>query len=90
VISQGFVLGIGGPLTYPKNQYLRDIFSSITLHNIVLETDAPFLPPQEMRGKQNNPAQIATIAHYLAHVRNGPLETIAKQTTANAQKLFNI
>lgn len=85
-----FKLGIGGTLTYPKNEQLRDIFSSVDLEHIVLETDAPFLPPQSIRGKQNTPAQINTIAHFLADLRKVSYETIAQETTKNAQKLFKI
>lgn len=85
-----FKLGIGGPLTYPKNDRLRDIFSSVDLEHIVLETDAPFLAPQSIRGKQNSPAEINTIAHYLADIRHVSFEEIAQQTTCNAQELFKI
>ncbi len=87
-ISLGFVLGIGGPLTYPKNKDLRNIFTNIPLEKIVLETDAPFLPPQAIRGKQNSPAQITTVAHYLAQLRDVSIETIANTTTQTASALF--
>jgi TatD DNase family protein len=85
-----FFLGIGGTLTYPKNEQLRDIFSSVELEHIVLETDAPFLPPQAIRGKQNTPEQINTIASFLADLRKVPYQKIAEETTKNAKKLFNI
>ncbi len=85
-----FLLGIGGTLTYPKNEQLRDIFSSVDLEHIILETDAPFLPPQAIRGKQNTPDQINIIAHFLANLRKVPYETIAQQTTENAKQLFRI
>lgn len=85
-----FLLGIGGTLTYPKNEQLRDIFSSVDLEHIVLETDAPFLPPQTIRGKQNAPEQINTIAHFLADLRKVSYDLIAEQTTDNAKKLFRI
>ena len=86
----GFVLGIGGTLSYPKNTILREIFKNIALEKIVLETDAPFLPPQPLRGQQNTPANIQMIARYLAELRNESFETIAQTTTANALKVFNI
>lgn len=89
-LDLNFMLGIGGTLTYPKNQHLRDIFASVPLESIVLETDAPFLAPQIIRGKQNTPEQINTIAHFLAELRQVSYETIAHQTTANAQELFKI
>ncbi len=89
-IKLGFVLGIGGPLTYPKNNTLRNVFTTVDLNNIVLETDAPFLPPQDFRGKQNHPLHIATIAHYLAELRNVSFEEIAHATTTNAQRVFKL
>lgn len=90
VLKMGFVLGFGGTLTYPKNNELRAIATNVPLGSIVLETDAPFLPIQSMRGKQNNPQYIHAIAQYIAELRNESYETIAEQTTANALKLFGI
>jgi len=90
VIDWGFVLGIGGTITYPKNDLLRDIVNKIDLKSIVLETDAPFLPPQIIRGKQNHPKYIKTIAEFIAQIREQSFEKIAQQTTQNSRKLFNI
>lgn len=86
----GFVLGIGGPLTYPKNSTLREIFATIDLGKIVLETDAPYLPIQAMRGKPNHPKYIKEIAQYLAELRGISFDHVAKTTTRTAQKLFNL
>lgn len=85
-----FLLGMGGTITYPKNQYLRDICIETPLTSIVLETDAPFLPPQYMRGQQNSPTQIAYIAQFLATLKNVTIEKVAQQTTINALNLFSI
>jgi len=90
IINLGLLLGIGGVITYPKNDQLRKVVKTIDLKHIVLETDAPWLPPQSARGKQNNPKYINEIAHYIAELRNVSFEDIAQQTTANAQKLFGI
>jgi TatD DNase family protein len=90
VIEWNFVIGIGGTLTYPKNESLRMIAQTIPLEKIVLETDAPFLPPQEIRGKQNHPMHIATIAEFLSQLRKEPLETITQQTTQNALNLYSL
>ena len=90
VIDQGFVLGLGGPLTYPKNEFLREIFTKIPLEKIVLETDAPFLPPQQIRGQQNHPREIKAIAEFLANLRNISFEEVARITSKNARKLFEI
>lgn len=90
VVSLGFCLGIPATITYPKNSRLRQIVATIGLEHIVLETDAPYLPPQHMRGKQNHPEQVATIASYIAQMLEVPVETVAKITTKNAQALFNL
>ncbi|HXW86278.1 MAG TPA: TatD family hydrolase [Candidatus Bathyarchaeia archaeon] len=90
VIQQHFVIGIGSPVTYPKNDLLRSVAVTIPLESIVLETDAPFLPPQHMRGKQNHPQEIMTVAVTLASLRSATVEEIARQTTATAATLFKI
>jgi len=90
VIAWNFVLGIGGTITYPKNLYLRDIVGATSLDHIVLETDAPFLPPQIIRGKQNHPMYIKTIAEYIAQLKEISLEDVAQKTTHNACRIFNV
>lgn len=89
VIGWGMLIGIGGALTYPKNDALRDIVRQVSLESIVLETDAPFLPPQSIRGQQNNPAQIATIAAYIAELRGITGNDVAAVTTTTARRLFD-
>lgn len=90
LIEWGFYLGIGGPLTYPKNNDLRELFKTIPLDNVLLETDAPFLPPQPYRGKKNHPRYIPIIAQELAKIREIELSTVSDTTTANARRLFRI
>lgn len=87
-IALGFVLGIGGTITYRKNQYLRDVVTTLGLDHIILETDAPYLSPQIVRGKQNNPANIALIAQFIAELMNIPVTTVAQKTTANVAAIF--
>jgi TatD DNase family protein len=89
-ISFGFVLGIGATLTYPKNNELRAIFANINLEKVVLETDAPFLPPQAIRGQQNSPLHVATVAQFLAELRHQSVDEIAQKTTENAMRVFNL
>jgi TatD DNase family protein len=90
VTDWNFMLGIGGPITYPKNHELRTVVTNANLKNIVLETDAPFLPPQALRGKQNHPQYIHNIAEYIAQLRGESFDVIAQQTTQNALQLFKI
>ena len=90
VTNWGFKLGIGGTVTYPKNDLLRTIVHTVGLENIVLETDAPFLAPQVVRGKKNGPENIKLIAEFLAEYLECPFETVAQKTTENARLLFDL
>ncbi|HBS47741.1 TPA: TatD family deoxyribonuclease [Candidatus Dependentiae bacterium] len=89
-LDLGFFLGIGGPITYPKNDKLREVVKNISLEHIILETDAPFLPPQQFRGEQNHPKYIPIIAQAIAALRNISIEDVAMMTSANVQKLFGV
>lgn len=90
VQKRGFFFGIGGTITYPKNQSLRESVIKLPLTSIVLETDAPFLPPQSLRGTQNSPQNIKEIALFIAQLKSIPFETLADITTQNALTIFNI
>jgi TatD DNase family protein len=90
IIEMGdFYLGIGGPLTYKKST-LHDILKEIPIDKIILETDAPYLPPTPYRGKRNESSYIPIIGQKLAEVKNCPIEEIQLQTTRNAIQLFNL
>lgn len=90
ITNRGLLLGIGGTVTYPKNATLRSVVLNTNIDTIVLETDAPFLPPQQWRGKQNSPEHIKTIAEFIAQLKELSFEKVAETTTANALKLFNL
>lgn len=84
----GFALGADGPVTYKKNDPLREAFRRAGPDATVLETDSPYLPPQSARGKRNEPAAIVEIAAKLAEVWGVPLDEVARRTTANAAALY--
>ena len=83
-------MGIGGPITYPKNEQLRDTVKDLPIEALLLETDAPFLPPQEYRGKENHPCYIPIIAKEIARIKNISIEEVESATTQNAEKLLVI
>jgi TatD DNase family protein len=89
VIDEGFMLGIGGVLTF-KNSTLRDELKDIPLEYLILETDAPYLTPAPFRGKRNESSYIPIIAEELAKAKGITVEEVAEVTTQNAQKLFNV
>lgn len=88
VMEMGFMIGIGGTITYPKNEYLRMILKTAGLSHVVLETDAPYLSPQVVRGKKNYPKNIALIAQFISELLELPIQQVAHITTHNAQQLF--
>jgi TatD DNase family protein len=89
VISRGFLLGIGGIITY-KNSFLPDVIRDTDLTHIMLETDSPFLTPVPFRGKRNESSYIPYIAETIGKIKDTALEEVARVTTANACKLFQI
>lgn len=89
-IDLGFVLGFGGTVTYPKNDHLRHVATTVDLENIILETDAPFLAPQTIRGKLNTPKEIRVIAEFIAELRNESYNKVAKTTSQITKALFGI
>ena len=90
VLSWGFYLGIDAPITYPKNTLLREIVANTPLTSLVLETDAPFLPPQLMRGKPNHPAYLPMFVDVIAGLKDVSVEEVARVTTENAVRLFGL
>jgi TatD DNase family protein len=87
-LALGLHLSFAGPLTYPKNDALRAVAASAPADRILVETDAPFLPPQRFRGKRNEPAYVVETLAALAAARAIPLEQAAALTFANATALF--
>jgi TatD DNase family protein len=90
VLDWGMMVGLDAPIGYPKNDWLRAVVRDIPLDRILLETDAPFLPPQQYRGKQNSPAYIPVIAQTLADIKGVDVAAIEQATTANAQQFFSL
>ena len=88
-ISLGFHLGLGGVITY-KNCDVKNYLANISLEKIILETDDPYLPPVPYRGKRNEPAYMVEVAKKIAEVKDIDIMEVAKATTDNAKKLFNL
>jgi len=88
ITDAGFFLGIGGVLTF-KNSGLADVIKDVDLKHLVLETDAPYLAPVPFRGKRNESSYIKYVAMKLAEIKTISPETVAQQTTENAEALFS-
>jgi TatD DNase family protein len=87
IIDLGFFLGIGGVVTY-KNSNLDDVLLHVELQNLVLETDAPYLPPMPKRGRRNESSYLIYIAQKISEIYEAPVEKVAEITTFNARNLF--
>ena len=83
-IKLGFKLGFGGAMTYPRALRIRELAATLPLEAIVLETDAPDIPPAWLEGGCNQPSELLAIAATLAELRSLPLNEVALATTANA------
>lgn len=89
ITGMGFLLGIGGVLTY-KNSGLAEVVEKVPLEHLLLETDAPFLAPVPYRGNRNESAFIKNIAGKLAEIKGIRIEDVANITTKNAIDLFKL
>ena len=89
VVNHGFLLGIGGVVTF-KNAGLDKVVQAMNLSNIIIETDAPYLAPVPFRGKRNESAYVTFIAQKIAQIKEVSYAEVCEITTANAVKLFNL
>src|SRR5665213_564083 len=89
-LERGLHVGVNGIATFTKDPAQTEVYRSIPLDNLLLETDSPFLAPKPHRGNVNQPKHLAAVADFLADLRGEQLETLAATTTANARKLFGI
>ena len=83
----GFKLGIGGVLTF-KNTKLRDTIKEISLEDIIIETDSPYLTPEPYRGTKNEPSYIPIIANAISNIKNISIEEVSTITEKTVNKLF--
>jgi TatD DNase family protein len=89
IIDLGFLLGIGGVVTY-KNSSLGLVLQNVDVNKLVLETDAPYLAPDPKRGRRNESAYLVYVAQKLSEIYQLSFKEIAEISTANARKLFGI
>ncbi|MCD4690538.1 TatD family hydrolase, partial [bacterium] len=93
VVDRGFHVGIGGQITYAKDGRLSKVVRAIPRRRILLETDAPWLTPQPHKGRgkrRNEPAFIVSVAEAVAEATGMSFADVARQTTGNAMRFFNI
>lgn len=89
-LEMGLFISFAGMVTYPTAQNLRDVAKEVPLDRLLVETDCPYLAPQPVRGKRNEPAYVSHTAALLAQVKGVSVPEIEEHTTRNARKLFGL
>lgn len=89
-MERGLLIGINGISTFTKDHAQSELFASLPLGKIILETDAPFLTPKPFRGKVNEVGYVEFVAKWSADVRGLSLDEVAEATLRNTRELFNI
>ncbi len=86
--GMGFFISFAGPLTFPNAGNLREVARLAPMEQLLIETDCPYLAPQPVRGRRNEPASVRYVAEALAALRGTTAEQVAARTAANAARLF--
>jgi TatD DNase family protein len=86
--ERGWFMSFAGNVTYPRNEHLRQAASVAPPDRLLVETDSPFLAPQPLRGRDNEPANAVAVVHELARVRAVDVQEMLALSTANAFAAF--
>jgi TatD DNase family protein len=89
-IGLGFLISFAGNVTYPKAHELHEVAEWIDLKHVLLETDCPWLTPQEMRGNRNEPSYLPLTAQKIADLKHMSVADLAESTTKNAEKILKL
>jgi len=89
-LEMGLHISFSGMITFPKSDALREAAQVVPMDRLLVETDAPYLAPQAVRGKRNEPGYVLHTATKLAEVKGVTVDEIAEQTTRNARTLFGL
>ncbi|MBU0706915.1 TatD family hydrolase [Patescibacteria group bacterium] len=90
LISLGFYLGFTGIITFTNDEELLSVIKEVPLAKILIETDSPYLAPQPVRGKRNEPVYVKHVAEKIAQIKNTSIEEVAVTTSENARQLFRL
>ena len=86
--ARGYHLSFAANITYPKNAHLREAAATVPLDRLLVETDSPYLAPQRIRGRDNEPANVVDVVEELARVRDESADDLRDATYANAMRAF--
>ena len=87
-IKLGFYIGVGGPVTHKNNKKIRKMLKEIDISNILVETDSPYLAPEERRGEVNTPLNLTYIIEKISSEFDMPESEVSQITSQNAKRLF--
>lgn len=89
-IDLGFMISISGVVTFKNANKIKEVAKYVPDEYLLIETDAPYLTPEPMRGRKNEPAYLKYVAKTLAELRGVTIEDIDRITTVNTKRLFKI
>ncbi len=89
-VELGFYIGITGVVTFPNAKQVVEVVKKVPLDRLLIETDCPYLSPQQNRGKRNDSSNLVYIAEKIAEIKQISLEETASATLENGKKLFSI
>ena len=89
-IELGFYISLGGPVTFKNSRVSKEVAIAIPLDKLLIETDSPYLTPEPYRGKRNEPQYVKYTAKTIAELRGISVEELARATSDNAKRIFQI
>ena len=87
-LELGFYISFSGIVTFPKANEIQECAKIVPNDKYLIETDSPFLAPVPHRGKRNEPSFVVNVANFMADLRSTDLDTVAKESSKNAEDLF--
>jgi TatD DNase family protein len=89
-LDMGYYISFSGIITFKNAAELRDVVSRVPIERLLVETDSPYLAPVPYRGKKNEPKYVLEVAECVAEIKGLSLQEVARQTTANFERLFSL
>lgn len=87
-MEMGFYISLAGPVTYSNAKRPQEIAGKVPLGRLLVETDAPYLTPEPLRGRRNEPGYVRYVAEKIAELRGITLDELARATTENVERIF--
>lgn len=89
-LDMGAMISFAGPVTFKKSLHLQEVARKVPAERLMIETDSPYLSPEPVRGRRNNPCHVAHVADFVAALRGIPAEDLAQATVSNALRFYRI